>query len=152
MVLWRFWVLIPIDMLYKSIYNLFLQLSISHKDFHAYKCIGANDKILDHFLSRNSDATIPFNLEPMGSPALFINTHALSSNLTTLPSGRWYFFAVRTTTACRISPRRTLCAALIETLPPGPDSGPKLRCFWTTTTMRSPRDGVLMKGRVYNGA
>ena len=29
----------------------------------------------------------------MGSPALFIRTQALSANLTTLPSGLWYFFA-----------------------------------------------------------
>lgn len=104
-----------------------------------YKCIGASDKILDHCLSLNSAATTPFNLVPMGSPDLWINTQALSSNLTTLPSGLWYFFAVRTTTACRTSPRRTLFAALIPTLPP--DSGPKFRCFWTTTTMRSPSTG-----------
>lgn len=77
----------------------------------------------------------------MGSPALFIKTHALSSNFTTLPSGRWYFFTVRTTTACLISPRRTLFAFEIETLPPGPDSGPKFRCFCTTTMIRSPREG-----------
>ena len=80
----------------------------------------------------------PFSLEPMGSPPLLMRTQALSSNLTTLPSGLWYFFAVRTTTACLISPRRTLLAALMDTLPPGPDSGPKLRCFCTTTMMRSP--------------
>jgi hypothetical protein len=71
----------------------------------------------------------------MGSPALLIKTQALSSNLTTLPSGRCHFFAVRTTTACRTSPRRTLFAALTET---EVASGPKFRCFWTTTTMRSP--------------
>lgn len=103
-----------------------------------YRCIGANERIFDHCLSRNSLPTIPFSRLPIGSPALLISTHALSSNFTTLPSGRWYFFTVRTTTACRMSPRRTLFAAAIETEPPGPDSGPKERCFWTTTMMRSP--------------
>jgi hypothetical protein len=43
---------------------------------------------------------------------------------------------VRTTTAWRTSPLRTLLAALTDTLLPV--SGPKLRCFLTTTTMRSP--------------
>lgn len=81
----------------------------------------------------------PFNLVPIGSPDLLIKTQALSSNFTTLPSGLCNFFLVRTTTACLISPRRTLFAADVDTLPlPGPDSGPKLRCFWTTTIMRSP--------------
>lgn len=95
----------------------------------SYRCMGARLRILDHCMLRSSLPTIPFSLEPMGSPPLLMRTHALSSNLTTLPSGRWYFLAVRTTTACLISPRRTLLAALMETLPPGPDSGPKLRCF-----------------------
>jgi len=90
----------------------------------------------------------PFNLVPIGSPVLLIKTHALSSNLTTLPSGLCSFFFVRTTTACRISPRRTLFAAAVDTLPlPGPDSGPKLRCFWTTTIMRSPGKSQL---RIYS--
>lgn len=103
-----------------------------------YKCIGAKLKILLHCLSRNSLPTTPFSRLPIGSPPLLISTHALSSNFTTLPSGRWYFLTVRTTTACRMSPRRTLLAAETETLPPEPDSGPKLRCFWTTTIMQSP--------------
>ena len=34
-------------------------------------------------------------------------------------------------------------AALTETEPPGPDSGPKLRCFCTTTIMRSPMRGCV---------
>lgn len=29
-------------------------------------------------------------------------------------------------------------AADVETLAPGPDSGPKFRCFWTTTIILSP--------------
>ena len=128
-----------------------------------YRCIGASDRIFDHCLSRSSAPTIPdvthisfrpyigcarkversdsntpFNLVPIGSPALFIKTHALSSNFTTLPSGLCSFFAVRTTTACRRSPLRTLFAADVETVPPGPVSGPKERCFWTTMMMRSP--------------
>jgi hypothetical protein len=104
----------------------------------SYKCIGAKLRILLHCFPLNS---LPTKLEsrlPIGSPLLLIKTQALSSNFTTLPSGREYFFAVRTITACRMSPRRTLLAALTETLPPGPDSGPKLRCFCTTTMMRSP--------------
>ena len=74
---------------------------------------------------------------PMGSPPLLIKTHALSSKLTTLPSGRWYFFAVRTTTACRMSPRRTLLAALTVT---ALVSAPKLRWRWTTTMILSPAE------------
>jgi hypothetical protein len=105
-----------------------------------YKCIGAKLRILLHCFPLNSCATTPLNRLPIGSPPLLIKTQALSSNLTTLPSGREYFFAVRTITACRMSPRRTLLAALTETLPPGPDSGPKFRCFCTTTTMRSPEE------------
>jgi hypothetical protein len=87
------------------------------------------------------------NLVPIGSPALFIRTHALSSNRTTLPSLRCVFAFVRTTTACLMSPLRTLFAAETVAVEPvgfEPDSGPKLRCFWTTTTIRSPiRAGLL---------
>ena len=91
------------------------------------------------FMKLNRMGHEPFNLVPIGSPVLLIRTQALSSNFTTLPSGLCSFFFVRTTTACLISPRRTLLAADVDTLPlPGPDSGPKLRCFWTTTIMRSP--------------
>ena len=72
---------------------------------------------------------LPFSLVPIGSPALLINTQALSSNLTTLPSGLCSFFFVRTTTACLKSPLRTLFAADVETDAPGPDSGPKFLCF-----------------------
>lgn len=106
-----------------------------------YKCIGARLKILLHLCFLNSAPTIPFNRLPIGSPPLLISTQALSSKLTTLPSARWYFFFVRTTTACLMSPLRTLLAAETETEPPDPDSGPKLRCFWTTTMMRSPGRG-----------
>lgn len=124
-----------------------------------HRCIGANERIFDHFLSRSSLPTrpvsssilatacperrasyVPFSLVPMGSPPLLIRTQALSSNLTTLPSGLWHFLTVRTTTACLMSPRRTLLAALTET-PPPPDSGPKFLCFCTTTMMRSPGRG-----------
>jgi hypothetical protein len=105
-------------------------------DLPLHTCMGASDSILDHSLCFSSAATTPLTLDPIGSPALLIRTQALSSNLTTLPSGRCHFFAVRTTTACRTSPRRTLFAALMDTLLPV--SGPKFRCFLTTTTMRSP--------------
>ena len=101
----------------------------------SHKCIGAKLKILLHFMFLSSCPTTPFNRLPIGSPFLLMRTHALSSKRTTLPSLRWYFFFVRTTTACLISPRRTLFAAETET---AFDSAPKLRCFWTTTMMRSP--------------
>jgi hypothetical protein len=115
----------------------------------SYKCIGARDRILDHCFCLSSAATTPFSLVPIGSPALCIRTHALSSNLTTLPSGLCHFFAVRTTTAWRTSPRLTLFAALMETVFA---SGPKLRCFLTTTTMRSPGCGqVLLRDAVSQG-
>lgn len=113
-----------------------------------YRCIGAKLRILLHCLFRSSFPTTPFNRVPIGSPPLFMSTHALSSKLTTLPSARWYFFLVRTTTACLMSPLRTLFAADTDTEPPGPDSGPKFRCFCTTTMMRSPvgKDPMLERG------
>jgi hypothetical protein len=136
---------------------------------YSYKCIGASDNIFDHFIFLSSvpttpmnvlavsytyrpcSANSPFNLVPIGSPALLIKTQALSSNFTTLPSGLCSFFAVRTTTACLISPLRTLFAADVETLAPGPDSGPKFRCFCTTTMMRSPRIELSITSKlVYN--
>lgn len=86
------------------------------------------------------EGLLPLSLLPIGSPDLLINTHALSSNFTTLPSGRWYFLAVRTTTACRMSPLRTLLAAEMETAVLDADSGPNERCFWTTQMMRSPEN------------
>lgn len=64
-----------------------------------------------------------------------MRTQALSSNLTTVPSFRWYCFFVLTTTACLMSPRLTLFPALTVTEEP---SGPKFLCFCTTTTIRSP--------------
>jgi hypothetical protein len=96
---------------------------VSHLPFISHKCIGAKLRILLHCFPLNSCPTTPLKRLPIGSPPLLINTQALSSNLTTLPSGLEYFFAVRTITACRMSPRRTLFAALTDTLPPGPDSG-----------------------------
>ena len=65
-----------------------------------------------------------------------MRAHALSSNLTTMPSFRCTFFAVRTMIACLISPLLTLFAAAAEA-PPGPLS-PIERDFWTTTIIRSP--------------
>jgi len=106
-------------------------------------CIGAKLKILLQPLSRSSLPTTPFNLVPIGSPPLCIKTQALSSNRILLPSGLDLSLVHRTTTACRMSPLRTFCAAAMETEPPGPDSGPNDLCFWTTTTIRSPDVGVL---------
>ena len=91
-------------------------------------CAGAKLSIFPHPFSLTSFPTTPVNLLPIGSPFFPINTHALSSNRTTLPSFRCNFFFVLTTTACRISPRRTLFAA--ETCAEEfdeSDSGPKLR-------------------------
>jgi hypothetical protein len=102
-------------------------------------CAGAKLRIFPQPLSLISFPTTPVNLLPIGSPFFPINTHALSSNRITLPSFLCNFFFVLTTTACRISPRRTLfaaetCAEEFE----DNDSGPKLRWRWTTTIMRSP--------------
>ena len=102
-----------------------------------HMCIGARDKILDHFFSRNSAPTTLDSLVPIGSPFLLIRTQALSSNLTKLPSGLRCSFRARTTTACLMSPLRTLFE-IPKLVPPGL-SGPKLLCFCTTTMIRSPR-------------
>lgn len=80
-------------------------------------------------IPHRTNANSPFKRLPIGSPPFPISTQALSSNLTTDPSFLCIFFAVLTTTACLISPRRTLFAAEMETEPPGPVSGPKFRCF-----------------------
>jgi len=101
-----------------------------------YMCIGARESIFDHFLSRSSAPTILDNRVPIGSPVLLMRTQALSSNRIKLPSFRSISFLALTTTACRISPRRTLFA--IPKLDPPWFSGPKLFCFWTTTMIRSP--------------
>lgn len=116
-------------------------LPYPHPSTPPYKCIGAKLRILLHLFPLSSCPTTPFRRLPIGSPPLLIRTQALSSNFTTLPSGRENCLAVRTITAWRMSPLRTLLAALTLTLPPPPDSEPKLRCFWTTTIMRSPGKG-----------
>ena len=100
-----------------------------------YTCIGAKLRILLQYFALNSWPTTLVNLVPIGSPVLLIKTHALSANLTALPSGRWHIWAVRTTTACLISPRFTLFAALTDT---DLESAPKFLCFWTTTIILSP--------------
>lgn len=99
-----------------------------------YACIGAMLRILLHFFFLSSCPTTPLTRVPTGSPALLIKTHALSSNRTTLPSLLETFCFVRTTTACRMSPRLTLFAAEEEAMP----SAWAPLCFWTTTTIRSP--------------
>lgn len=118
-----------------------------------YTCIDASDKIFDCCLLRNSAPTTPccdisitplhtfpvnppFILVPSGSPFFPIRAHALSSNLTTIPSFRCTFFAVRTIIACLMSPLLTLFAAAADVLP-GPVS-PIERDFCTTTMIRSP--------------
>ena len=74
----------------------------------------------------------PSILVPIGSPVLLMRAQALSSNRTTLPSFLWYFFAVRTTTACLISPLLTLVAPTAALA--GPVSAPT-RALFTTTMM-----------------
>ena len=76
------------------------------------------------------------NLVPIGSPILLMSTQALSSNLIVAPSLRCNSFFARTTTAWRMSPRRTLLE-MVRLEEPG-DSVPKDFCFCTTTIMRSP--------------
>ena len=72
-----------------------------------HTCIGAKLRILLHFFFRSSAPTTPLIRVPTGSPILLIKTHALSSNRITLPSFLPTLYFVRTTTACRISPRLT---------------------------------------------
>lgn len=79
----------------------------------------------------------PLILVPNGSPFFPMRAQALSSNLTTIPSFRCSFFFVLTTTACLISPLRTLFAAAMDVAPPG-ELSPAVRAFWTTTIIRSP--------------
>lgn len=100
----------------------------------SYTCIGARERIFDHCFFRNSAPTTLVNLDPIGSPFLLINTQALSSNLIKLPSFLCSSFRARTTTACRMSPRRTL----FEMLRPPELPSPKDRCFCTTTIILSP--------------
>lgn len=78
----------------------------------------------------------PFILVPRGSPFFPMSAHALSSNLTTIPSFLCTFFAVLTMMACLMSPLLTLFWAAAEVLP-GPLSPIDLN-FCTTTIMRSP--------------
>lgn len=101
-----------------------------------YTCIDDSDKIFDCCLLRNSAPTMPFILVPSGSPFFPISAHALSSNLTTIPSFRCTFFAARTMIACLMSPLLTLFPAAADVLP-GPLS-PIERDFCTTTIIRSP--------------
>lgn len=77
------------------------------------------------------------SLVPIGSPVLLISTHALSSNLIKPPSLRCISFFALTTTACRMSPLRTLF--VMPKLDDPGDSAPKDLCFCTTTMIRSPR-------------
>ena len=77
------------------------------------------------------------NLVPIGSPVLLMRTHALSSNLINPPSLRCNSFFALTTTACLMSPLRTLF--VMPKLDDPGDSVPKDLCFCTTTMMRSPR-------------
>lgn len=93
----------------------------------SYTFIGASDKIFDHLLFRSSFPTTLVNRVPIGSPFLLMRTQALSSNLMRLPSFRSCSFRCRTTTACLISPLRTLLV-IPKLVPPGP-SDPKFLCF-----------------------
>ena len=122
----------------KSILQISLPTEVSTTCPVSYTCIEARDRIFDCCLLRNSAPTTPLILVPKGSPFLPINAHALSSNLTVIPSFLCTFFAVLTTIACLISPLRTLFAAATDVLPPGPLS-PIDRDFCTTTIMRSPK-------------
>lgn len=98
-----------------------------------YTVLGANETTLLNPFFRNSLATTPETLVPIGWSWLSIRTHALSSNRITDPSGRCVSCFVRTTTACRISPCRIFCAAA----PPIAWLGMG-RAFCTTTAIRSP--------------
>jgi hypothetical protein len=92
------------------------------------------------------------SLVPIGSPVLLMRTHALSSNLINPPSLRCISFFALTTTACLMSPLRTLF--VMPKLDDPGDSVPKDLCFCTTTMIRSPRlpsDSELEKIHGWNG-
>lgn len=102
--------------------------------------------ILDQPLSLSSAPTTPLTLVPNGSFLLLRRTAALSSNRTNLPSGLLTRVFVRTTTARRMSPLRTLFAARSddpEELGPVPPAAIG-RAFLMTQTISSPgvQEGV----------
>lgn len=94
-----------------------------------------------HPLPLSSAATVPLILVPNGSFLLFNKTQALSSKRTTRPSGRCSSFFVRTTTACRTSPRRILVAVEEEEVLSGMG-----RAFLITTTISSPVGDTARRG------
>ena len=94
--------------------------------------LGARLTILPHpFILRSALTTPPMRV-PNISLLLFRSTAALSSNRMSLPSGLLTAFAVRTMTARRTSPLRTLTAA--ES--PCPTGAGRARL--TTQTISSP--------------
>lgn len=96
---------------------------------------GAKLKILPHPFILKSALTTPPILVPNISRLLFNNTAALSSNLTTRPSGLLTDFLVRTITALRTSPRRTFIAVAERDADAGMG-----RARLTTQTISSPTE------------
>lgn len=96
-----------------------------------YMIFGANEST---FFCPASKAIAPIILDPAGSFLLFNKMQALSSNRTTVPSGRVTPFLVLTTRALRTSPLRTFVAAAAPTAVPVAIG----LAFWTTTVISSP--------------
>lgn len=99
--------------------------------------------ILPHPRLLSSAATTPPIRFPIISFLLLTRTAALSSKRTYRPSGLRVGYFVRTTTARRTSPRRTL-GADDEDEAPGPERGFG-RARLTTTTISSPGDSWIVE-------
>lgn len=97
--------------------------------------LGARLTIFPHPFSLRSPLTMPPIRVPSISLLLLSRTAALSSNRTNVPSGRLTDLRVRTMTALRTSPRRTLTALTDACV--AADTG---LAFCTTTTISSPTE------------
>jgi hypothetical protein len=95
--------------------------------------LGAKLTILPHPFIRRSALTTPPIRVPNNSRLLLSNTAALSSKRTQRPSGLRTGFLLRTITARRTSPRRTL-----STLEMACEPGDIGRARFTTQTISSP--------------
>lgn len=97
--------------------------------------LGAKLTTFPHPFIRRSALTSPPTRVPSISRLLFNSTAALSSKRMIRPSGRFTGFRVRTMTARRTSPRRTLTA--FTDACEAADMG---RAFFTTQTISSPTE------------
>lgn len=111
-----------------------VKVSGEPKEYHnGLRTFGAKLIIFPHPFIRRSALTTPPIRVPSISRLLFRRTAALSSNRIIRPSGRLTAFRVRTMTARRTSPRRTLMALPTWVAATG-------RARFTTQTISSPTD------------